>query len=471
MYKVEIIQNGQRIAVRVEKGTLLSSVLIENSTAAEHLCGCKGLCKKCTVFVKGKSELSCQYIIDSDICVEVPEESDIESVTGMEESDKLTDNVCLCFDIGTTSLALALVSLDEHRIIGTVTKSNPQRIFGADVMSRIDYSTKYGTAQLHNTVIAALNQMINELLKRFGLKETENLYVAGNTAMLHLFFGIDCSSMGVSPYTPSFLESKTVKAENLGIKRIKHIISLPGISAFVGSDIVAGLGFIGFSKNGKYNLLIDLGTNAEVVLFSDNKILCTAAAAGPCFEGANISCGMSASKGAIYEYSDEGYSVIGNTEPCGICATGLINVIAALIETEVVDETGYMECGVYRLTENVSITQKDIRQFQLAKSAVYSAVITLMNKAEISFDDIENMYVSGGFSGKMNISDAVKTGLLPRELKNKFTPINNSSLLGTVKYAYEKNIFSVFTENAEYVDLSADVLFGELFIENMLFQQ
>jgi len=471
MYKVEIIQNGQRIAVRVEKGTLLSSVLIENSTAAEHLCGCKGLCKKCTVFVKGKSELSCQYIIDSDICVEVPEKSDIESVTGMEESDKLTDNVCLCFDIGTTSLALALVSLDEHRIIGTVTKSNPQRIFGADVMSRIDYSTKCGTAQLHNTVIAALNQMINELLKRFGLKETENLYVAGNTAMLHLFFGIDCSSMGVSPYTPSFLESKTVKAENLGIKRIKHIISLPGISAFVGSDIVAGLGFIGFSKNGKYNLLIDLGTNAEVVLFSDNKILCTAAAAGPCFEGANISCGMSASKGAIYEYSDEGYSVIGNTEPCGICATGLINVIAALIETEVVDETGYMECGVYRLTENVSITQKDIRQFQLAKSAVYSAVITLMNKAEISFDDIENMYVSGGFSGKMNISDAVKTGLLPRELKNKFTPINNSSLLGTVKYAYEKNNFSVFTENAEYVDLSADVLFGELFIENMLFQQ
>lgn len=336
-------------------------------------------------------------------------------------------------------------------------------------MSRIDYSRKHGITELHNALISALNQMASEILNEYRLKETEKLHVAGNTTMLHLFFGIDCSLMGVSPYTPKFLKSKTVKAESLGIKNIKQVISLPNISAFAGADIVAGLNFIGYPQTEKYNILIDLGTNAEIVLLSENKILCSAAAAGPCFEGANISCGMSATKGAIYKYSNSGYSVIGKVEPCGICATGLIDVIAMLLENEVIDETGYMECETYYITEKVSITQEDVRQFQLAKSAVYSAIITLMNKAEISFGDIEKMYVSGGFSEKMNAANAAGVGLLPKELQSKFAPLNNSSLLGTVKYACEKSNLSDFITNAEYVDLSANVLFGELFIDNMMF--
>lgn len=470
MHKIKIIHNGQTKTVSAESGTPLSALLIHNNISAEHPCGGKGLCKKCSVIVDGKEELSCRYIINSDISVVIPEKSDILSETGAQESNTLTENVALCLDIGTTTLALALVSLDENEIIKTITTSNPQRIFGSDVISRIDYCTKNGATPLQSVLLDAVNQMIADLLGEYGLSVVENLYVAGNTTMEHLFFGIDCSSMGQSPYTPAFTESKRLDASEVGIKGAREVISLPSISAFIGADIVAGMNYIAPLKKGKYDLLVDLGTNAEVVLCNQDSILCTTAAAGPCFEGSNISCGMSATEGAIYSYSPDGtYSVIGNDAPNGICATGLIDIIAALLKNEVIDETGYMECEQFEVSEDVFMSAEDIRAFQLAKSAVYSAIMCLLKLADISFDDVDKMYVSGGFSAKMDIDNAVYIGLLPKELKDKFSPMNNSSLLGTAKYICQNNDLDTFTDRAKYVDLSANPLFSELFFENMMF--
>ncbi len=472
MPEIKIISGGNVKTVNAEKGTPLSKILKENDTAAEHPCGGLGICKKCTVTVNGKQELSCRYTVEEDIAVVVPEKQDIVSVSGANESEKLTENVCLCLDIGTTTLALALVSLDDKGVVKIVTRSNPQRAFGADVISRIDYCRKNGVNDLHRTIIDAVNSMIDELLVgEFAKAKTDKLYVAGNTTMLHLFFGVDCSSLGESPYTPAFLEGKNVPAEELGIKRVSEIASLPNISAFVGADIVAGLNYVGMPESGKYNLLIDLGTNAEVVLFSEKNFLCTTAAAGPCFEGANISCGMSAVEGAIYSYGADGsYAVIGNKEAVGICATGLIDMICELVKSEVIEDSGYMEDDEFEISEKVSLSGEDVRQFQLAKSAVYSAVLSLMEIGGVSFDDIAKMYVSGGFSAKMDINNAVDVGLLPRELKDRFSPINNSSLLGTVKFACEENDLSEFVGKAKYIDLSSNPIFSELFIENMFFE-
>lgn len=448
-----------------QDGTVLSDALNRSGKSVDHPCGGKGICKKCLVTVNGKEELSCQYIIKSDVSVTIKNDGKIYSETGAEETNVITDNLCFALDIGTTTLALALVSLDEGKTIKVITRTNPQRAFGADVMTRIDYCCKNGVEELQKTLIAEINSMVSE----FDLHNIEKFYVSGNATMLHLFFGIDCSAMGIAPYSPVFLESKTKKAENLGIIGVETVESLPSIAAFVGADLVAGLNFVGMPENGKHNLLVDLGTNAEIVLFSEKSALCTAAAAGPCFEGANISCGMSATDGAVYSYSANRIKTISDAPAKGICGTGLVDIIAYILDKKIVDETGYMEAD-FEVADGVYINQADIRQYQLAKSAVCSAVLTLLQMKNLSFEDVEKMYISGGFSAKINIENAAKTGLLPKELKNKCIAINNSSLLGTVKYACEKNDLAVYVDNSTYVDLSANPIFSDLFIENMMFE-
>lgn len=446
-------------------GQLLSDVLIDAGKAVEHPCGGKGICRKCLVSVNGESVLSCGYKVNSDITVTAYENVDIVSVTGVDETGELTKNACFVLDIGTTTLALALVSLDKNNVISVKTAVNPQRIFGADVISRIDYCRNNGVKALQTPLIDEVNRLIN----KFNITDNLPLFVAGNTTMLHLFFGADCTGIGVAPYTPVFLDTQKSAGSELGISGVSDVLSLPCVSAFVGADIVAGLNFVGLPKKGKYSLLIDLGTNAEIALFSDTDIICTAAAAGPCFEGANISCGISASDGAVYSYIKGKAETINNSPPKGICGTGLVDIIAYLIDEGIVDETGYMDCEEYFVSDNVFITQADIRQYQLAKSAVYSAVMTLINIKKIIFTDIDKVFISGGFSAKINILSAVKTGLLPKEFSDKCVPINNSSLLGSIKYATEKSDLSKILEKSKYIDLSLNKDFADLFIENMMF--
>jgi len=216
-------------------------------------------------------------------------------------------------------------------------------------------------------------------------------------------------------------------------------------------------------------LLIDLGTNAEIVLFNRDKYLCATAAAGPCFEGANISCGMSASTGAVSLYQADGsYSVIGDAEPVGICATGLVDIIAELVRNGTIEESGYMEED-FELSEKVSVTPGDIREFQLAKSAVMSAIECLLKHGGVQFDDIEKMYIAGGFSAQLNIENAAYLRLVPSELADRFVPVNNSSLLGTVKFACKKNDLVKITKESKFIDLGADSTFSELFFKNMSF--
>ena len=462
MHKVRLNNN----LIEVPDGTILSDILIKSGENLPHLCGGKGTCGKCLVSVNGKEVLSCRYEIKSDIDVVLPECKNIFSETGLTESGEITESCCLCLDIGTTTLALALISLDNKEIIKVKTAPNPQRAFGGDVLTRIEYCNKNDVSELQDCLIKKINEMIDDI----GVFLVNTMYVSGNTTMLHTLFGVDPSSIGVAPYTPVFLESKETNGSKIGIKNIKKVVSLPCISAFVGADIVAGVSYTEMPESNKYNLLVDLGTNAEIVLYNKNELYCTSAAAGPCFEGANITCGMSATDGAIYSYSlDGGFETIGNKEPKGICGTGLIDIIASLLDKSIIDETGYMECEEFFVTDTVKITQRDIRQYQLAKSAVYSGLSAILREKSISSWDIEKLFISGGFSAKINSENAVKTGLLPKELKDKIVFLNNSSLLGTIKYACEQNDLSVYLNNAEYIDLSTNQSFMNLFIENMEF--
>ena len=462
MHKIRI--NNETILA--PDGAILSDVLIKSGKNAPHICGGKGICKKCSVMVNGKEELSCQYQIKSDINVVMLENSEIISETGVTERGEITENCCFCLDIGTTTLALALVSLDEKKIIKVETATNPQRAYGGDVLTKIEYSNQNGLSDLQSCLINKINKLIEEL----GTDLSNTMYVSGNTTMLHIFFGVDPSSIGVAPYTPVFVDSKEINGSQIGLKKIKNVISLPCVSAFVGADLVAGVNYANMPRDNKFNLLVDLGTNAEIILYNKNELYCTSAAAGPCFEGANITCGMSATEGAIYSFSNNGsYETINNTKPKGICGTGLIDIIAVLLQKGIIDETGYMESEEFFITETVKIIQKDIRQYQLAKSAVYSGLTAILREKAASFETIENLFISGGFSAKINIDNAIKTGLLPKELKDKVIVLNNSSLLGTIKYACEQNDLSVYLKNAEYIDLSTNEFFSQKFIENMEF--
>lgn len=450
--------------IYAENGEKLSDVLIKNGIYIDRPCGGKGTCKKCTVIVNGQPQLSCQYIVTSDIEVTLPDKNEIVSETGIRPVKSETENMRLVLDIGTTTLALALVSLDNKAVIDTLTRTNPQKMYGADVISRIEYCRKFSHTQLHKILMDEINSMINS----FGYEKAIPLFVSGNTTMLHLFWGVDPSSIGVAPYTPVFLEKQTADGGEIGLEGIGRVESLPCISSFVGADIVAGLNCVEYPIDGKCSMLIDLGTNAEIALISNDGVICTSAAAGPCFEGANISCGMSASQGAVYAYSQSGYKTVGNVVPKGICGTGLVDVIAELLYDEI-DETGYMEKEIFEIADGVSLSQADVRQYQLAKSAVFSAVETLLKYKKITHSDVEKVYISGGFSAKINISNAVRTGLIPKAFENKCKAVNNSSLLGTINYACGKDKMASILKNSEYVDLSSTNDFSQLFIENMMF--
>lgn len=443
----------------------LSDLLRRIGKAIPQPCGGRGTCGKCRVKINGKTFLACEYLITEDIEAVLPEKETILSETGAEYKGSLKGPAALALDIGTTTLALGLISLHDGRIVRAVTRVNPQRAYGTDVMSRIAYSMEHGPSALHGAVLGAVKEMLEELKAPEGLQ----MYVAGNTTMLHLFFGEDPSPMGVAPYTPVFLNIRKTPGSDLGLKNIKEAVSLPGAAAFVGADITAGMNYVGLPPDGKYRLLIDLGTNAEIVLFSKEKALCTAAAAGPCFEGANISCGMSASPGAVCAYDDKGYQTVGGAPAAGICGTGLVDVIAALLQNGTVDETGFMEDGDFTVAPGVTLTQGDVRQYQLAKSAVCSGIQALVKKLRIGWDEIDAAFIAGGFSAKINVTNAVSTGLLPEELLYKCTAVNNSSLLGTVKFACERNDLYTYLAHLKYVDLAADPVFSALFIENMTF--
>ncbi len=455
--------------LNVPSGKLLSEFLIDNGFAVVHTCGGRGVCGKCKVRVNGESVLSCKYVINNDITVELPLYSEVESVTGVEKSKRYSQNMCYALDVGTTTLALALVSLDNKEVVDVAACTNPQVKFGGDVISRIDYCRQNDVDDLQKSVVEGINKLIN----RLGNVWCDQMLVSGNTTMLHVLFGKNPTSMGVAPYTPEFLDSKIIKGNDIVVNCVNTIKSIPCISSFVGADLVAGLNLVDKPTDGKYNLLVDLGTNAEIVLFSKDKVLCTSAAAGPCFEGANISCGIGAIDGAVKSFELKGsapaFTTVSDQRAVGICGTGLVDIVSELRKNNIIDESGYMDCEVYNITDDVFINQQDIRQYQLAKSAVCSAVITLMNMQKLSFSEIDKLYISGGFSGGLNIQNAVETGLLPSKLKEKAVPLNNSSLLGTVKYALEGNNLLELISNAHYVDLATNSEFSELFISNLEF--
>ncbi len=479
-------------------------------------CGGTGRCGKCRIqvlagqatvshedlrcFTKEELEqgwrLSCTLYPSEDMTIsfDFNDESEFdvisayEGVTLNQESDQEQGTYAIAIDIGTTTLAFQLLNLENKNICGTVTAINNQRKYGADVVSRIQAAIDGRQKELQDCVRKDLQKGIQKLLEdcRVKLSQVIRIGIGCNTTMGHLLLGYACDGLGVFPFTPVNIQLvKGCMQEILDMEGDAEVTVLPGISTYVGGDIVAGLYSCEFQKTDEICLLVDLGTNGEMALGNGRKILVTSTAAGPAFEGGNISCGMGSVAGAIcgvkLEHTKAKVSTIYEKAPIGICGTGVVETVAELVREGLLDETGlldedYFEEGfplAHTLDgKTIVLTQKDIRELQLAKAAIRAGIETLLLRYGVGKDEVAKVYLAGGFGYRLDTIKAIAIGMLPEEFAGKIYAVGNSCLAGVVNYlktVQNVNDLQELVEMSEEIHLSTDKDFNDAYIEAMMF--
>jgi uncharacterized 2Fe-2S/4Fe-4S cluster protein (DUF4445 family) len=496
MPRININHNDSNHTISCKEYRTLLSVLQENGFEVNAPCGGNGKCGKCKVYVSGKgSVISCKYLVTDSIDIVLPGSREAAILTDQHafskkpelkpgNAVKLSQNPHgVAIDIGTSTLAFHLVNLNTATIVATNAAVNPQSKYGADVISRINYAANQqdGLKILQQEILNAINQQLINLIAIGNIKHHDivKITIAGNTTMLHLLLGVDPLPIALVPFKPAFIDEQLTTGSELGL--LSHpkaqINILPSLAAFVGADIVAGIASISPTKEFRNFLFIDIGTNGEMALVTPKKIWCCATAAGPAFEGANISCGMSAVAGAINAYNSEGYSVIGHTEPEGICGSGLVDVTAYLVKNRHVQDDGLLSEDFVIIPPGkekagIVITQQDIRELQLAKSAIFSGVKSLLRKASLTPDDLDALFLAGGFGSYIDVDNAIKIGMLPKEMQQKTISLGNTSATGAylslISTDFDKTIQNIRSRSSHF-DLTEDENFLMDFVMNMSF--
>jgi len=434
-------------------------------------------------------------------------------IIDIENCDTTKNSYGIAFDIGTTTVAGYLVDLNTGEELSAVAKANPQIIYGDDVISRIGFAQKQkeNLEILQREIVNTLNEIIREAARRAGVN-INNIYkitVAGNTCMHHLLLGLDPSYIAPSPYIPVIKENLNLKAKDIPkliLEPTANIYILPNISAFVGADIVAGILAICMWENEKISLFIDLGTNGEIVLGSKKKMWTCSTAAGPAFEGARISSGMRAEEGAIDKVKMDNkfitYRVIKDGKVRGICGSGLIDLIAELVKLGLINKSGKLidreECNPNlseeikkriingqkgnkfllvkaKETENrksIYLTQRDIREVQLAKAAIFAGIKILLKEVNIPQEDIQKILLAGAFGNFIDKKSAIRIGLIPYLPLEKIESVGNAAGRGaeiTLLSEKTREICEKISKDIKYIELSSRADFQEEFVEAMFF--
>lgn len=388
-------------------------------------------------------------------------------LVGLEGGDSRNRTYGLAIDIGTTTVVVSLVDLEIGKEIDSATGLNPQKTNGQDVLSRIEFARKAdnGLNILHKAIIACLNEIIDTLCVSNQV-EQKNIYdvtVAANTTMLHLLLGVDPTPIGKSPYLPVFTSRQSLGTADIGlnVSPYARMYCLPGVSGYIGADIVAGVNVCQLSLNSSNVLFLDIGTNGEIVLSKGGTLYACACAAGPALEGMNISCGMLAGAGAIerVQITDDSIhlQVIGNIEPKGVCGSGVIEAVSEIARVGLIGKTGRLKSkkdvqedkklgGLARFIEEdgkkrklvlypeggIAVSQADVRQVQLAKGAILSGIYALLHQLEMTPEDLDQIIISGQFGRHLHVDSLVGLGLIPHELREKVRYVGNSSRTGAL---------------------------------------
>ncbi len=403
-------------------------------------------------------------------------------------------------DIGTTTVVAYLYDLASTGCLGIQSAINSQVTLGVDVISRIKFcgDFKDGTKKMQDAIVKKINTLVRLLCegKDRQTNEISHFVITGNTTMLHLFTGLSPVSMGHSPFTPASVFGNTIQAAEVGLEAADADIYLvPCISSFVGGDITSAILASGLHAGEDMCLLMDIGTNGEVALGNRKGIFATSTAAGPAFEGAEITKGMAGVPGAVNSvYIREGkieYTVIGNKAPGGICGSGILDLAAVAVQTGLMDETGRIlspdevpaEAGKYLrevdgvlsvyVDENVYLTQKDIRHIQTAKAAMAAGVLALAKSAGIELSDIKAVFIAGGFGNFMDKESAARIGLIDRQLEDKIKSIGNAAGSGAIM-ALLNDGYKVESQKiadmGTHVELGGDAYFMEKYVDCMYFE-
>ncbi len=479
--------------IEVPRGTPLREVLF--AYGVEFPCGGHGRCKRCRVRVLrgqlpptpeeqgllGAGELArgwrlaCHAAADADLTLEVAQwdvpilvdESAFEFIPG--------DGLGVAVDLGTTTLVAQLLDLRTGQVLGVRAGLNPQAGHGADIMSRIQFAlAPEGRQKLAGLIRAGVGRLVEPLLP-VTAGTIRRVVIVGNTAMHHLFCGIDVEPLSHVPFETVRDGLESFHAAELGWELLGNPVVefLPCLGGFVGSDILAGVLATRMHESRDLIGLIDLGTNGEIVFGTRDRILCASTAAGPAFEGGRIGMGMQAAAGAISEVTvTEGRlqcRVLGGVAPRGICGSGLVDTVAAGLELGLIRATGRLADGAFVVCPPVVLTQADVRELQLAKGAIAAGVRIVLDRLGASAQDVTRLYLAGAFGNYINRASAHRIGLIdfPEE---KVQPAGNTALLGA-KLALFGTPFAHLRSRVEHLSLAADRRFQEIYVEEMNFPE
>ena len=474
-------------------GQNLGSVLLAAGIPIDMRCSGKGICNRCKVILhQGHFEVegeeifvkdtplpakSCRTtVLAEDAVIEIPRKSLAGNAPKCAEAFHLQNfklspvfsGVAAVIDIGTTTVAVALIDSTSGKVIGNCSDYNKQFKYGDNVVSRISFSTeKQGNLELLRRVL--IDENIDPMLKGLCFahdidkNQIQYISVAGNTVMTHILWGLSIAGMGAIPFEPETLVFEPAPARNFGITSAPEAIvkAVPAISGYIGGDITAGLISSGIEDSQKCSLLVDVGTNCETVLLHKGQFYACASAAGPAFEGAGVECGSRGEQGAIEKIridkdSNIEFDVIGNCDPHGICGSGMIDFLAEARACGLLNEMGRFDIDLLKksgrylkLPENITackitqdgkiyMSEKDIESILKAKAAIFSGIKSLTTLESCDCVELDRIYLAGGFASYIDIANAIKIGMLPDMPLDKFIKIGNSSLAGAALHILSK---------------------------------
>ena len=469
------------VFLKAENNRLLRELFLEKNINILSPCGGNGKCGKCKVkLLFGETEpkadengfvTACHTRLISDCGFYIPEQE--EETVFFENFGYVQYAIC---DIGTTNIKIRKYT-SSRELLSEHVFQNPQRFFGADVISRVSASKNGG--------YKALSKILREgIAERLG--DVDTVYICGNPTMIHFMAEVDPSPIGVYPFEAVFKETKALDKSETGLNF--NMVLLPSASGYVGSDAICGIySILKTNCNNKNILIADIGTNGELSLIKNGKIYSATTAAGPAIEGAEIEMGQSGGDGVIYKIEKNGKPVFRGETPKGISGAGLISLIAYLIENgilsaeghfvsenDVESKGGYISENKYYLSKDVFVSEKDISGFMVAKSAVKTAIEILMSETETNFSELGLFVLTGGVCRDIeNINDIVISGLVPKVLKEKTVFIPDLAICGanTAFCNNEINVLEKISSMIKTVSLSENENFEELFIMNTFFEE
>ncbi|MEA4822771.1 MAG: ASKHA domain-containing protein [Clostridiaceae bacterium] len=510
------INDGQNVTkIEYTAPALLSTLFSAHNTGCDMPCGGKRRCLQCKVRVTGNAippdtheaallsgderasgiRYACMTTLTGNAEVTLLHRGEMriqtEGATRPVSPEPWASGFGIAIDIGTTTVAGYLYELATGKGYASASLANPQGRFGADVVTRIERALGEDAAALALAIRDGANELIMQLCRKakLDLRQIGAVVFTGNTTMLYLLTERNPYALSRSPFEADELFGEYCTPEALGLRvSDAKIYLMRSISAFVGGDITAGILSTALCEGDRPCLLVDIGTNGEMALWDGKRLLCCATAAGPAFEGAGISRGMTAQDGAISKVSVEGKRIVtqtvGDAKAVGICGSGLLDAVAAFLQLGLIDETGYIdedadtegyitEDGDLRIgATDVLFTQKDVRAVQLAKSAICSGMETLMETAGLTADSLGAVYLAGGFGTVLNPASAEAIGLLPRGYAAKTVAVGNAAGMGAAAVLRNRSLLNYSEElaqEARTMPLAENPVFMEKFVENMMF--